>query len=224
MWCRACGAPRSSLGGVCADCGRPWAPAPRGSRCTATAAGEPCEAGRGLGGFRFREIPARAPLAGSTPAGLAARGEQTLFRVRAAGMAAVDLAYVRWEDGEREIKLLAPPDGEPDGPARLEVEAWGDGWLSMDLDHAPPAGVDGAPGRPVSEYELDAAAHACVRCALLVVGARAMGTRQEVLGVGDERRHHLCTTFPRRARLVPAVVFALTRLAPALHASRARGA
>jgi len=141
---------------------------------------------------------------------------KTLFRVRAEGLGAVELAYVCWEGGEREIGRV------DEAGSRVEVEDWGDGHLTMDLGHASQDGGAGIAQRPASEYELDAAAHACVRCALQAAGATAMGTRQEVLGLGDERRHHLCTTFPRESRRVPAVVYALTRLAPLLHTSGRR--
>lgn len=172
-----------------------------------------------MGGFEVEETDVREDVAGITLAGLPTSGEQTLFRVRGPAGLEVWLAYVEWRGGEREIRWTrrqsAPLLNEHLlGRPRLAVEAWGGGFLCMDLGQARSAHEDDDRLLAVSEYELDMAARACIRCALQSVGATAMGTRQEVLGVCDDRRHLLCTTFPREARSVPCVAFALTRIAP----------
>jgi hypothetical protein len=99
----------------------------------------------------------------------------------------------------------------------MAVEAWGSAFDCLELCQAQLDHTRAVRLAEASEYELDAYAGACLRCALLAAGAAAMGSRQEVLGVGDERRHVLCATFPREARLVPVVAFALSRVAPLLN-------
>jgi len=222
MWCRLCGAPLSALAAVCSACGRPTDLQRSPAHAEATGPGEPCASGRGMGGFQVAETDLREDVAGITLAGLPTTGEQTLFEVRGPGGVRLRLAYVEWRGGEREIRWdrrqEAPLLNEHLlGRPRIEIEAWGDGFLSMDLGQlqVDEAGDDRV--HPVSEYELDMAARTCIRCALQAAGATAMGTRQEVLGVCDDRRHLLCTTFPRAARLVPSVVFTLTRVAPVIH-------
>ena len=175
-----------------------------------------------MGGLRVEETQAREDVAGITLSGLPTTGEQTLFEVRGPAGLCIWLAYVVWRGGEREIRWTrrqsAPLLNEHLlGRPRMAIEAWGDGFLSMDLGRARPAETDDDRLLATSEYELDMAARTCIRCALQAAGATAMGTRQEVLGVCDDRRHLLCTTFPREARSVPAVAFALTRVAPLLN-------
>ena len=174
-----------------------------------------------MGGFEVVPTDVVEDVAGITLAGLPTTGRQTLYDVRGPSGMRLSLAYVVWGDGEREIRWGrrggSPLPGEHLlGRPRVHVETVGDGFLGMDLVLV---GADGA-GRDqveaVSEYELDMAARTCIRCALLAAGATAMGTRQVLLGVCDDQRHVLCTTFPVDAHRVPAVVFTLTRIAPLL--------
>ena len=175
-----------------------------------------------MGGFEVAETAVRDDVAGITMSGLPTSGVQTLFEVRTPAGLRLALAYVEWRGGEREIRWARSPDvplpyAHLLGRPRLAIQAWGDGYLTMDLGHARFHDEDDDRLLAVSEYELDMAARTCIRCALQAAGATAMGTRQVLLGVGDDRRHLLCTTFPRDARRVPAVVFALTRVAPLLN-------
>lgn len=174
-----------------------------------------------MGGIRVTETDERESVVGITLAGLPTSGEQVLYEVVGPRGLQVWLAYVQWCGGEREIRWVrrhaAPLVNEHLlGRPRIAIESWGDGFLSMDLDRA---AIDAADElhHTVSEYELDMAARTCIRCALQAAGATAMGTRQVLLGICDDRRHQLCTTFPKDARRVPAVAFTLTRLAPLLH-------
>ena len=221
MWCRVCGAPLSALATACSACGRPTELRASAAHRDVTGPGEPCEAGRRMGGFEVLPTDVVEDVTGITLAGLPTTGRQTLYDVRGPGGLRLSLAYVVWGDGEREIRWDRrgghPLPGEHLlGRPRVAVETVGDGVLGMDLVLA---GVD-ATGRDqvevVSEYELDMAARTCVRCALLAAGATAMGPRQVLLGVCDDQRHVLCTTFSEEAQRVPAVVFTLTRIAPLL--------
>lgn len=175
-----------------------------------------------MGGFEVVATDVREDVAGITLSGLPTAGTQNLFEVHGPGSTRLWLAYVEWRGGEREIRWDRRQEtplvnehllGRP----RIAIEAWGEGFLSMDLGQAriDEAGDDCV--HAVSEYELDMAARTCIRCALQAAGATAMGTRQVLLGVSDTRRHLLCTTFPRDARLVPSVAFTLTRIAPLFH-------
>jgi hypothetical protein len=143
---------------------------------------------------------------GTTPAGLRADGEQRLFDLHGPDGLRVRIAYVWWSCGEREVRCP-----ELGGAERLEVEHLADGWSVVDLG-------------PATEYELAASARACVRCALYAAGAVAMDTRQRLLGDSGPRRHRLCASFRDAADLVPAVAFALVRVAPRVHEPRARSA
>jgi hypothetical protein len=175
-----------------------------------------------MGGLEISQTDVREDLVGITLSGLPTSGVQTLFEVRGPAGLRLSLAYVAWRGGEREIRW-ARRHGTPLlnehllGRPRLAIEAWGDGFLSMDLGHARFDVEDDDRLSAVSEFEMDMAARSCIRCALQAAGATAMGTRQVLLGVCDDRRHLLCTTFPREARRVPAVAFALTRIAPLLN-------
>lgn len=169
-------------------------------------AGEPCAEGLRMGGLRIHPTGLREHVHGTTPAGLPADGEQRLFDLHGPDGLRLRLAYVWWSCGEREVNCP-----ELHGVERLEVERFGDGWSVVDLG-------------PVSEYEIDAAARACVRCALYAAGAVAMDTRQRLLGDSGPRRHRLCASFRDAADLVPAVAFTLVRVAPWAHERRARSA
>ena len=175
-----------------------------------------------MGGFVVRETGVSERVTGTTLAGLATGGDQTLFQLVGPERAELWLAYVEWDCSEREIRRTRRHEtpwlqDRALGRPRIEIEAWGEGFLCMELGRVPVEEEDDLRVAQASEFELDMAARVCIRCALQIAGATAMGTRQEVLGVCDDRRHHLCTTFPVGARLVPAVVFALTRVAPLLH-------
>lgn len=168
-------------------------------------------------------------MAGETLGGMLTNGEQQLFEVRGPASVHLWLAHVTWECGEREIRRTRRHDtlGWQDrllGRQRLEIEAWGEGYCSIELGQAQLTARDVVEIREASEYELDAGARTCIRCALRAVGASSMGTRQEVLGVCDEDRHRLCVTFPEDAWRVPILAFALTRVAPLLARVEARRA
>lgn len=174
-----------------------------------------------MGGFSIRATDREEDVAGITLAGLPTIGRQALFEVAGPEGIQLDLAYVLWRGGEREIRrdprLRKPLQGEHLlGRPRLAVEQVGEGFLGMDLGLTAIDETGEDRVEVVSEYELDMAARTCIRCALQAAGATAMGTRQELLGVCDDRRHMLCTTFPEEARRVPAVAFTLTRIAPFL--------
>lgn len=175
-----------------------------------------------MGGLRVEATDRREDVVGITLAGLPTTGVQTLFQVVGPHRLHVWLASIEWCGGEREVRLLrrhsAPLVNEHLlGRPRIGIETCGDGFLSMDLELAIPPDSETGSLHPTSEYELDMAARTCIRCALQSAGATAMGTRQVLLGICDDRRHQLCTTFPQEARRVPAVAFVLTRLAPLVH-------
>ena len=232
MWCTRCGAPMATTARTCAHCGRvrddgSLTPLPR--EPAGAALGEPCEAGRHLGGMRIRDTQIVDLVAGRTLSGLETTGRRRIYELGGSRDVCAFLASVTWESGECEVRRTRRYEtpwwqDRLLGRQRLAVEAWGDDWMQIELRQARLDRDRSLRLADVGEYELDAKSGACVRCALRLAGATAMGTRQEVLGVGDERRHVLCATFPRDAQLVPVVAFALTRVAPLLSTVQARSA
>jgi hypothetical protein len=167
-------------------------------------------------------------VAGTTPGGLPTTGHQHVYEARGPGEGHVWLADVRWADGEREIRRtrrFQDPWWQDRllGRRRMAVQPWGDdhGWVELSLSHWSEHGRIAS--LAASEYELSAAVGVCVRCALQSAGAQAMGRRQEVLGVRDERREFQCVTFPLEADRVPVVAFLLVHVLPLLAHWREHG-
>ncbi|MFV1958049.1 MAG: hypothetical protein ACC662_01415 [Planctomycetota bacterium] len=189
----------------------------------------PSEAGAPWTGFAVREVGPSAAVRGTTLGGLDTTGEATTWCVVEAGGARFHVASIRWRCGEREVRrtrrLEAPRALDSLlGRQRLPVEPWGDDHLQVDLEQARLEDDEHARRYPASETELDDGAGVAVRAVLLAEGALAVGTRQEIVGATDERRHVLCATFPVEAARVPVVAFVLTCAVPLLRRVRARRA
>ena len=230
--CRACGSlvslgsPSRAPGTPVHETVPPHLTLEVGERCRPDA---PCGAHHDLGGFFVAATSIRETVCGESIAGLETTGEQHVFEATAPGGGRIHVAWVEWCHGEREVRRTRRFEtpwrlDRRLGDQRLEVEAWGDGHLWVELEQARLEDGTHAATYRASETELDGGAHTCVRCALLGAGATAVGTRQEVLGALDERRHYLCATFPRDALRVAIAAFLLVRVAPLLHRVRARRA
>lgn len=225
MWCTGCGAPLSATARYCSHCGRPIAVGTRAlppSNLRPTTPGDPCESGREMAGVTIDETGVAEAISGETLCGFTTTGEQTLYEVTGPRELHLWVAYVQWACGEREIRRTRRYEtawwqDQLFGRQRLAVETWGADFDQVELCQAQLDGGRALRLAEVSEYELDAFAGTCLRCALKLAGATAMGTRQEVLGVGDERRRVLCVTFPRPVQRVPIAAFVLTRIMPLIN-------
>ena len=189
----------------------------------------PCGAHHDLGGFHLASTGIRETVCGESLAGLETTGEQIVYEAVLPGGSTIHLAWIEWCHGEREVRrtrrFQAPWQLDRRlGDQRLPVESWGEDHAWVELEQARLEDATHASTYLASETELDAGARTCVRCALLGAGATAVGTRQELLGALDERRHYLCATFPRHATRVAVAAFLLVRVAPLLHRVRARRA
>ena len=216
--CTACGSPTSDDALACVMCGF-------------TASSVARLDSLDLGRLGLRDLGVEVSLRGPTLSGLEARGEQRIYAVDGDGGLTLCLGHVRWRHGEEEVRVATRP-AVPSALAallddqRLAVEPWGWGHAHVSLD---PLRLERGlfeetayvRPQPCSEAELDGAAGLSVRPLLLGAGALAVGTRQEVLGECDERRHRLSATFPREAGIVPVLAFVLTRVAPLLDVSAA---
>jgi hypothetical protein len=217
--CEACLSPTAQDGPQCVMCGCALRPAPRTGAFV------------GLGRLRLRDLGVQEAIRGPALSGLEARGVQQVYAVDGDGGVSLCLGHVHWRHGEEEVRVATRPAVPSTLAAfldeqRLAIEPWGWGHAQVALDQVrlePGLSEDAAHARavPSSEAELDRAAGLPVRSTLLRAGALAMGTRQEVLGECDERRHRLCATFPRAATLVPVLAFVLARVAPLIDSGRA---
>lgn len=168
-------------------------------------------------------------MRGSSLAGLEARGEQQIFAATTPGGGRIHVAWVEWDHGEREVRRTRRFEtpwrlDRRLGDQRLAVEAWGEHHSWVELEQARLEDPTHAAMYLANASELNVGAHTCVRCALLGAGATSVGTRQELLGALDERRHYLCATFPRETMYVAVAAFLLVRVAPLLHDVRAKRA
>lgn len=244
MWCSTCGSPITAGARFCGACGTalplsaatdgpslgdpvpPYLTLEVGSACRPDTL---CGAHHGLGGFFVKATGARETVHGESLAGLDSIGEQRVFKALTPNGDTIHLAWVEWCHGEREVRRVRRFEtpwrlDRQLGDQRLAVEGWGTTHAWVELEQARLEDASHAATYLASETELDVGARTCVRCALLGAGATAVGTRQEILGALDERRHYLCATFPKDAYRVAVAAYLLVRVAPLLHHVRAKRA
>jgi len=136
----------------------------------------------------------------------------------------MQLAYLHWENGEREVRALNCNSTEHrmhDMCNRLRMsvsevgfnpsQAW------MELSQARLASRSGpirTTKKKATEVEfLEGAEGIPPRRELEKLGAK-LGTRNELLGDAGKRRSYLCTVFPSEDIVVPVVAFILARTLP----------
>jgi hypothetical protein len=137
-------------------------------------------------------------------------------------MRVADLVFT---NGEREVRAMDAGASPPRlqrlcHGLRLSVESLGEEHL-VELSQArlvPGEGI--VPWSNLfsaTSDELDVGAEADVSAILLGLGAKAVGTKRDVLGVENTRSNYSCVVFPPGAHLVPIAAYVLTRIAPLDH-------
>jgi hypothetical protein len=162
---------------------------------------------------------------GRTPNRERCDGEADLIRVTLGRETRLTLGYVRWANGEREVRALHIDEGPErfDGIRNrcvLSITS-----LSSDLSYCAlkvalyrndPA-HDRPTLHPVSPEDLDVIAGCDVSSALLAQGARQVDRRSEIVGAPEGGPDFVCASFPRENWSVPVHAFALTRVLPVKH-------
>ena len=170
-----------------------------------------------LGAFVVRELPDVVAVEGETPTGSAARGRGRLLEVRDDAGLRLTVRDTTWSNGERDL-VVCERHHSPQRfdtlveRLRLPVTERGRG-LYAELRHvrlrSNGRGNLFAPDRA----ELDGAAGFDVVDALEREGG-CVGTRGELLADGGPARHRLGVRFPHAARMIPAMAYVCTRVAP----------
>ncbi len=229
MRCTACGSPLARDARSCRVCRDVVPPHLTLGVADACRPDVPCGAHHELGGFFLGPTGVRETVRGESIAGLETTGEQHVFEATTPGGGRIHVAWIEWCHGEREVRRTRRFEtpwrlDRRLGDQRLAVESWGEDHAWVELEQARLEDSTHAATYLASANELALGAHTCVRCALLGAGATSVGTRQELLGALDERRHYLCATFPREAKRVAVAAFLLSRVAPLLHDVRVKRA
>jgi hypothetical protein len=134
------------------------------------------------------------------------------------------LAYLHWENGEREMRALDCNSTEHRmhdmcNRLRMSISAVdgnaGLAWMELSQARLIDAGDPIRTTKKLaSEAEfMEGAGGIAPRSAFVRLGAR-FGTRQEVMADGSRRRGYLCVAFPHDDAVVPAVAFILARVLP----------
>lgn len=152
-------------------------------------------------------------------------GKASVFRVHIRKKHYIDLAYTRWETGERDVHVL---DVESSNRAlknrlthglRLGIKLLSKRVCVVELRQAQIK--DGDPNAWSSAYkaslsQLSEGAGLDIVEALKIAGAELVGTKEEVLGESGRNRNFICATFPEKAIWPPVVAYVATRILPLL--------
>jgi hypothetical protein len=155
---------------------------------------------------------------GPTPSEEDADGMARLYRVQGPDGLLLELGDISWENGERSLMVLdrvhAPArfDGLV-GRLRMTVQSVVEG-LCVELSAAGFSGTDRPSLRKADVPAMSWQIGIDIVDALSSVGATAVGTKEEVLGVRHQRRDYWCVVFDEDALHVAAVAFLLMRILP----------
>jgi hypothetical protein len=159
---------------------------------------------------------------GQTSRKTTSSGTQHTYVISGLPGLALNVAYVSWTNGDREVRGL--PGSTPSRlfsrlarGNRVSILRFGDHeWMELRVSHITsrqPTVVWSSP-RKANEIELNEACGFDVRTALVRIGALELGTRESLIGTMHRRRTDLCVLFPRNSILIPLAAFAAVRVLP----------
>ena len=149
-------------------------------------------------------------------------GNSHLFLILGDQDLSVRVAYIDWENGDREVKGL--PGSTPHRlfsrlakGSRISISKHGDlEWMELRISRitsVEPRIVWSTPHKINLDGLSDEWGFDLAR-ALLSLGARSVGSREELIGTDNRRRTDLCVLFGANEMAVPIAAFAAVRVIP----------
>jgi hypothetical protein len=172
-----------------------------------------------FGDFTARELEEERAIDAEPPGGEAeSPGRATVYEVSGPDGVALHVGDISWPNGERSVQVIdrlqSPSrfDRLRHG-LRLSVLRRGD-LQYVELRQARMKDEHWSNLFVATREELAAGAGADVWSALMDVGAKAVGPREDILGGDERKRPGLCALFDDEGDLVPLCAYVLTRIAP----------